>query len=374
MTLRPAPFAVDRLESLMDEAGIDVLLATSRANVLYLTGGHYHHPFSRSADHGDTHYLPVVGVPRAGDPFVVAGPNEGPELAARESWIAEVRHSRLGVNAAATTAAQVLADRGLTTAVIGVEASQLPMAAADGIRAQLPDAVLVDALPVLLELRAVKRPEEQAQMRKAAEITAAAIDAALEGGPESLSAVAAAVAAETEARGGAYVFSYTSAGSDRHRFPRPSPWAKGELLQVDSGCDVDGYRSDVCRMACRGNPVGDALALYDACVEVHQLIAAEIRPGRLGRDVLDSAHAALLRPRRPEPGRIVIHGMGLGHHELPDLAKNPARPLEEGNVLSVEVEFAHPELGLVKVEDALAVTASGSLLLGVPFGGLRIVA
>ncbi len=358
----------------MNHAGIDVVLATSQANVLYLTGGHYHHPFHRSADHGDTHYLPVVGVPWNAEPFIVAGPNEEPELAASDPWIDDVREASLGASEAAAAAAGALAERELASAVIGVETSHLPLAAAEAIRAHLPDAVLVDALPVLLELRSVKRPEEQALMSRAAEITAAAIDAALESGPLSLSEVAAAVAAETEARGAGYVFAYTSAGSDRRRFPRSRPWADGELLQVDSGCAVAGYRSDVCRMACRGKPAEPAHALYDACVEVHRLIAAEVGPGRLGRDVLDSAQNALRRQGRPEAGRIVIHGMGLGHHELPDLRKNPGRPLEEGNVLSVEVEFAHPDLGLVKVEDALAVTASGSLLLGAPFGGLRIVA
>jgi len=34
------PFDVDRLDRLMDEANIDVLLATSKHNVQYLLGGH----------------------------------------------------------------------------------------------------------------------------------------------------------------------------------------------------------------------------------------------------------------------------------------------------------------------------------------------
>ena len=34
------PFDHDRLDRLMDEAGIDVVLATSKHNVQYLLGGH----------------------------------------------------------------------------------------------------------------------------------------------------------------------------------------------------------------------------------------------------------------------------------------------------------------------------------------------
>jgi hypothetical protein len=35
-----APFDTARLDRLMDEAGIDVLLVTSKHNVQYLLGGH----------------------------------------------------------------------------------------------------------------------------------------------------------------------------------------------------------------------------------------------------------------------------------------------------------------------------------------------
>ena len=34
------PFDADKLDRLMDEAGIDVLVATSKHNVQYLLGGH----------------------------------------------------------------------------------------------------------------------------------------------------------------------------------------------------------------------------------------------------------------------------------------------------------------------------------------------
>ena len=36
----PIPFDTDRLDRLMEDAGIDVLLATSKHNVQYLLGGH----------------------------------------------------------------------------------------------------------------------------------------------------------------------------------------------------------------------------------------------------------------------------------------------------------------------------------------------
>ena len=53
------PFDTDRLDRLMDEAGIDVLLATSKHNVQYLLGGHRAFFFESMDAMGLSRYLPV---------------------------------------------------------------------------------------------------------------------------------------------------------------------------------------------------------------------------------------------------------------------------------------------------------------------------
>ena len=54
-----APFDTARLDRLMDEAGIDVLLATSKHNVQYLLGGHRSFFFDNMDAIGISRYLPV---------------------------------------------------------------------------------------------------------------------------------------------------------------------------------------------------------------------------------------------------------------------------------------------------------------------------
>ena len=54
-----APFDTARLDRLMDEAGIDVLLATSKHNVQYLLGGHRSFFFDNMDAMGVSRYLPV---------------------------------------------------------------------------------------------------------------------------------------------------------------------------------------------------------------------------------------------------------------------------------------------------------------------------
>ena len=54
------PFDQARLDRLMDEAGLDVLVATSKHNVQYLLGGYRFIFFSAMDAIGHSRYLPVV--------------------------------------------------------------------------------------------------------------------------------------------------------------------------------------------------------------------------------------------------------------------------------------------------------------------------
>lgn len=58
------PFDAGRLERLLAEQGMDAVLASSRHNVRYLTGGHYHHFFARTQRLGGGQYLAMAAVPR----------------------------------------------------------------------------------------------------------------------------------------------------------------------------------------------------------------------------------------------------------------------------------------------------------------------
>src|SRR5204863_1296703 len=58
------PFDAARLDKLMDEAGMDVLVATSKHNVQYLLGGHRAFFFDYMDAMGLSRYLPVVVYPK----------------------------------------------------------------------------------------------------------------------------------------------------------------------------------------------------------------------------------------------------------------------------------------------------------------------
>src|ERR1700716_4304038 len=64
MAMASAPFDTNRLDLLMEEAGIDVLLATSKHNVQYLLGGHRAFFFDYMDAMGLSRYLPVFVYPK----------------------------------------------------------------------------------------------------------------------------------------------------------------------------------------------------------------------------------------------------------------------------------------------------------------------
>jgi Xaa-Pro aminopeptidase len=74
----------------------------------------------------------------------------------------------------------------------------------------------------------------------------------------------------------------------------------------------------------------------------------------------------------------LAHGMGLVSHEGPRLTStgpvpyhgyDEDRPLESGMVISIETAIKHPARGYIKLEDTVAVTASGSQGFGDQFRG-----
>src|SRR3954470_2529765 len=58
------PFDAARLDKLMDEAGMDVLIATSKHNVQYMLGGHRAFFFDYMDAMGLSRYLPIVIYPK----------------------------------------------------------------------------------------------------------------------------------------------------------------------------------------------------------------------------------------------------------------------------------------------------------------------
>ena len=168
----PIPFDTARLDALMEEAGIDALLVTSKHNIQYLLGGYRFFFFDHFDAIGVSRYLPILvyvkGHPESA--AYVGHPMESYEHELGQFWVPKfspsARMSTDGIEAAIAE----LAARAPSAKRIGVERAFLPADAESVLRRGLPQMELVEAQLPLERLRAVKSPQELESLRIASDL------------------------------------------------------------------------------------------------------------------------------------------------------------------------------------------------------------
>lgn len=371
------PFDTSRLDVLMEAAGVDVLLATSKHNTQYLLGGYRFIFFSAMDAIGHSRYLPVV-VYEKGRPensAYVANRMEGGEHANHPFWTPAFHPETWGTLEAAARAVEHLKKIGRDGARIGIEPAFLPTDAYIALKDGLEGATFVDATGVLERLRAVKTPAELDLLRTASELITDSMRATIAGAREgsTKSEIIERLRREETDRGLQFEYCLLTLGASHNRAASDQAWKPGEVLSIDSGGNYRGYIGDLCRMGVLGEPdseLDDLLAEVDA---VQQAAFSKVRAGVRGGDVIASAEGVLKASKVAPFTDFFAHGMGVITHEAPFLMTNHPvtyegvdadRPLEAGMVLSVETTMLHPTRGFIKLEDTLAVTAEGYEMFG----------
>lgn len=137
----------------------------------------------------------------------------------------------------------------------------------------------------------------------------------------------------------------------------------GNVLLIDFGCQVDGYRSDMTRTLFIGD-VPDTIRRYHDAVREAQTLAIEaIRPGIDG-PTLDGIARERIEREGVEPyGHGLGHGIGMETHERPWVRRTRPEVLEPGMVFSVEPGIYLPGITGIRIEDIVAMTEDGPRLL-----------
>jgi len=371
------PFDTARLDRLMEEAGIDVLVATSKHNTQYLLGGYKFIFFAAMDAIGHSRYLPVViyekGAPERA--AYVGNRMEGGEHQNNPFWTPAVHTATWGTLDAAALAVEHLKKIGKAGARIGIEPAFLPSDARDLLAARLEGARFVDATHTLERLRAIKTPEELAKLKHASErITdsmLATISAAREGSTKA--EIIEQLRREETNRGLHFEYCLLTLGASHNRAASSQAWAPGEVLSIDSGGNYHGYIGDLCRMGVLGEPDAELEDLLAEVEAIQQAAFAQVKAGAAGSEMIAAAEAVLKASPSAACTDFFCHGMGLISHEAPFLMTNHPvayegidadRPLEAGMVLSVETTMLHPRRGFIKLEDTLAVTPAGYEMFG----------
>jgi Xaa-Pro aminopeptidase len=371
------PFDSNLLDHLMEQAGMDVILATSKHNVQYLLGGHRAFFFDYMDAMGVSRYLPVMAYQKGApeNAAYIGHRLEGFQREVRPFWTPVSDTSSSGSTDAIGKAIEHVRRTGQKPRRIGVELAFMPADAAMAVRDAFPDAELVDAVFVLERLRLRKTPEELAKLRIASDSVIDSMLAVIanHGPGTTKNQLVDALRREEVSRGLTFEYCLITAGTSFNRAPSDQRWEAGEILSLDSGGNYHGYIGDVCRMAILGEPDAELEDLLAEIEDVQRAAMKATGPGALGREIYVAAEALVKKSKQAGHMHFLAHGMGLVSHEAPRLtttgpvpysAEDADRPLEPGMVVSVETTLHHPRRGFIKLEDTAVVTPTGYEVYG----------
>lgn len=221
------------------------------------------------------------------------------------------------------------------------------------------------------DLRRVKSAAEAALMAEAARIATDAL----------LAVVADGLSGRTErAIRGRLDSLMIAMGADEPAFPtivasgpraaRPHHEAGDDVVSdddmviVDMGARVQGYRSDMTRTVRVGNPGHECSEMFSLVLQAQQAGVEAVRAGVVGFEV-DAAARRVFRAagREDEFVHGTGHGVGLAIHETPILGPRCEMALLDGEVVTVEPGLYRVGVGGVRIEDLVVVGLDGCTTL-----------
>jgi Xaa-Pro aminopeptidase len=221
-------------------------------------------------------------------------------------------------------------------------------------------------------LRAKKDAAEIARVARAAALADAALAKVLADAAPGITEAELALSLDTQMRAlgadGVAFQTIVAAGpnaAEPHHRPGDHVIGSGELVVVDFGAEVDGYRSDMTRTVSLV-PIDDALLrrLVGVVAEAQAAGVAAVADGVLSAHV-DRACRAVIDAAGW--GQYFVHGtghgVGLDIHEAPALGASSVDTLEAGQVVTVEPGVYLPGTSGARIEDTVVVGEGGCRVL-----------
>ena len=353
---------IARLRALLEQEGLDAVVVRSVTDLMWLTG------FERVFDSEQAHTAVVTAqrcIIHTDSRYATAM-----NAAAGEEGLWEVDATARGADGAPYGASDfvgdVLAEQGCAGGSVAIEANT-PLKLYRKLAAKLPGAALAERDGDILKLRAVKEPGELELMRRAQQVADSAFTALLPQLHAGMSEREVSLKLEFLMReGGADELAFPNIvasgpnGANPHAVPGERLLQEGELVVIDFGARVDGYRSDTTRTICVGHAGAEQRRIYEAVRVANEAVEKAIRPGVSGRDMHELAEQVLAEYGfAGKMGHGLGHGVGLDIHELPNNSPRNEEPHVAGNVVTIEPGAYLPGVHGVRLEDCGVLTDAG---------------
>ena len=353
-----------KARALMAKHDIGALVVEPGASLIYFTGINWWR----------SERITAAVIPREGDVGVVTPHFEEPSIRESLAIPADVRIWHEDTNPL-DKVADILRDRKVT-APIGIEET-VRFFVVDGLRKVMPEVKVVPGAPVVRGCRMIKTAPEIALMQKAADITIASFKFAwknIKAGmtPDEIDAL---IAAAHRAFGASYedgLVLLGEASAYPHGSHKPQAVRAGEVVLLDCGGDVHGYKSDISRSFVFGEPNAEQRKVWDQVRQGQQIAFETARVGLEAGKVDDAVRAQYEKwgygPGYKLPGtpHRTGHGIGLDGHEPVNFVHGETTPLAEGMCFSDEPGIYLPGKFGIRLEDCLHMGPEKPIWFSVP--------
>ena len=254
---------------------------------------------------------------------------------------------------------------------LGFEPGGLTWGTGQRLRTLLPGRAVVPAPELVEELREVKDDDELAAMREAAGIATEALPEVLGGLRAGVTEREVALEIELGMRrlggdGLAFdpIVAFGEHAAEPHHRPGERALGRGELVTLDFGARVEGYRSDMTRTVVFGTASPRQREVYELVRHAEEAGLAALRPGVSCAEVDQACRRVIADAGWGDAfGHPSGHGVGLEIHEAPWVRPGGSGRIAAGTPVTVEPGVYLPGFGGVRIEDLAVVRPDGHELL-----------
>lgn len=145
-----------------------------------------------------------------------------------------------------------------------------------------------------------------------------------------------------------------------HGKPGNTQLKEGDMILIDFGAVVNGYRSDMTRTYVYQSATAKQQHMYDTVIAAQNTSLELVKSGTNCIELNAASERVLFGAGYEEyAGKGLGHGLGLHLHETPFITPKTHFVLQAGNVITIEPGIYIPELGGVRIEDDILVTHEG---------------
>lgn len=269
---------------------------------------------------------------------------------------------------------------------IGIEAGFMPLNTHRLLSQNLRDWETVDISTEIQQLRMIKDEGEIENVRKAAVLAEAGMQAAVDTIKSGATEIETNIAGEKamldawserypnddivdfgDDEGGVMsaLWCFTRAGARIGVSPPASTHEEipdGEAVLVVIMTTINGYGAEFERTIFKGRPSEERRIAYQVMMRAREKLRQAVRPGTVCEDLVTLTSGVMNESGFSLGPWFIGHSIGLGHHEQPHILPGHATRLEPGMVLALEPGMLFPDYGL-RHSDTVLVTYDGCVSL-----------